>query len=319
MKKINLALIFGGRSSEREVSLNTGRNIEEGLDPRKFNIFRYDVKTDLEKFVNDAQNKRIDKVFIALHGRLGEDGTIQGLCELLQIPYTGSGVLASALGINKLATKIILQQNRLSVPPYVSFSAKDLQNSTSEEIAETLDVVSIPCVVKPNKEGSSIGVSIVKTPEKLIEALDLSARFDEEIIIEKYIQGKEVTCAILGNENPQALPLIEIRPKNEFFDFEAKYDPKMCEEICPAPLNKKISKKIQKIAINSYKALGCRGFARVDLILDKNNEIFVLEINTIPGLTKNSLFPKAAKASGITFPELLEKIIKLAKLDYVLR
>lgn len=242
---------------------------------------------------------KIDIVFIAMHGPFGEDGTIQGLLELIGIKYTGSGILASSLAINKIYSKQLFTQAGLTVP-------KGFHLTKGQPIPKKLQY---PLFVKPFNQGSSIGTSKVTNSKGLEKALKNAFSYSYKILVEEFIAGVEVSCTILGNQNPSTLPLVEIVPKYEYFDFKSKYDPKRVQEICPAKLNANLTKRVQHASITAFKILGCKGFGRVDIII-RNNEIFVLEMQTIPGLTPLSLLPKAALAAGINYPKLLDKIIE---------
>ncbi len=245
---------------------------------------------------------------IILHGRYGEDGTIQGLLELLDIPYHGSGVLGSAIGINKILSKHLYEHAGLPVSPYLILDRADPDGQ-----AKVQEVLGFPVVVKPEHEGSSIGLSIVGEADKLKPALKLAGEYDRLVLVEKYLEGIEITGAVLGNRYPEPLPLIEIVPGDqyEFFDYEAKYKPGATEEICPARLSEDFTKKAQDYAVRAHQALKCRGYSRTDMIVS-DNEVYILETNTIPGMTATSLYPQAAAAAGIGFSELLDRLIELA-------
>ena len=310
MKKLTLALISGGISSEREVSLNSGNQVYEALDKAKYNIMRYDPKTDITHLVSDAS--KIDAALIILHGPFGEDGTVQGLLDLLDIPYQGSGVLGSALGMNKLVSKQLYEKSGLQVPPYIVIKRDDALDS--DECTERLG---LPLVVKPVGSGSSVGVSIVKSKDSLKDAVDAAFDQDSTVLLEKYIDGIELTGGVIGNDKPEALPIVEIIPNKsyEFFDYEAKYTPGVTEEICPARIDDALTEKAQTSAKMAHKALFCKGYSRTDMIV-KDQDIYVLETNTIPGMTATSLLPLAAKAAGISFSRLLDRLIKLSIEDH---
>jgi D-alanine-D-alanine ligase len=306
MGKLRLALIAGGKSSEREVSLKSGAQVYQALNQDKYDIRRYDPLTDLERLVREA--KELDAALIIMHGRGGEDGSMQGLLDLLDIPYQGSGVLASALAMNKELSKTIYQQAGLKVPRALIFDRAGAPSL--QEIAVGLG---LPVVIKPVNEGSSIGISKAPTPEALSTGLAAAFALDNRVLVEEFIQGTEVTGGVLGNARLQALPLVEIIPASTyaFFDYEAKYQPGATEEICPARLSPELTKRAQECALTAHKALGCRGYSRTDMMI-REQEIFVLETNTIPGMTATSLFPQGAKAAGIDFPDLLDTLINLA-------
>lgn len=306
MKKLRVAVLMGGRSPEYEISLKTGQEVLKHLDRRKYLIFSIIIPRDGRGgFLQILEKKRVDVVFIAMHGPFGEDGTAQGMLELLGIPYTGSGVLTSSLGMNKIMSRKIFEKEKIPVPKYLVFRK-------GEKIKKIWDFfVKPPIFVKPYNQGSSVGGSVVRQKDKLTKALKLAFSFSDPILIEEYLEGIEVSCGLLGNENPQALPVAEIVPKNEFFDYEAKYTPGKAEEIVPARIPKNLTQKVKKTAIRVFKAIGACGFARVDMIIKKRTPV-VLEINTIPGLTSVSILPKEAASAGISYSALLDRIIKLA-------
>jgi D-alanine-D-alanine ligase len=306
MEKLTIALLSGGISSEREVSISSGDQVYEALDHNKYDIIRYDPKTDLPQLVTDAS--KIDAALIILHGPFGEDGTVQGLLDLLNIPYQGSGVLGSALGMNKLASKYLYETSGLLVPPYVVIG----KNDTLEADA-CVQRLGLPLVVKPVGSGSSVGISIVKSKDLLKEAVDKAFEQDSMVLIEAHIDGIELTGGVIGNDQLEALPIIEIIPSEsfDFFDYEAKYTAGATNEICPARIDDVMTKKSQEIAKTAHKALFCKGYSRTDMIL-KGQDIYVLETNTIPGMTATSLLPLAAGEAGIPFGQLLDRLIELS-------
>jgi len=393
-RKIRVAILMGGASAEREVSLSTGASLIEYLGRDKYDVIpveidkkgRWIALPDPKKQLSEKKQKSIEKqksikkqkpnenqseiltepisdeeaeeinlkeikkisnkhlsdefklpekenpilalnyedkkvikdfkpavdvVFIALHGPQGEDGKFQALLDLLDIPYTGSGVMASALGMNKLLSKRLFTQAGILVPKYIDINLRDWQKNREEQINRIKDKIKFPAVIKPVGQGSSVGVSIIKEEKGLEEAVLLAFEYDPIVLVEKYIRGTEVACGILGNENPIALPPIEIVPKREFFDYTAKYTPSECDEICPARISKEMTKKAQKYALEAHKSLGCIGFSRVDMFIS-GKDVYVSEVNTIPGLTYASLYPKEAKVAGINFSELLDRLITLA-------
>ena len=306
MKKIRLALLSGGVSSEREVSLNSGKQVLDALDSDKYDIALYDPKTDLKQLVIDADN--IDAALIILHGPFGEDGTVQGLLDLLDIPYQGAGVLGSAMAMNKLVAKRLYDGAGVPTPSYLSLSMN--------EKIEPLKIVSaldLPLVVKPACAGSSVGMTIVKDVSDLEDAIKLGYEHDDTIIIEKYIKGIELTCGVLGNDEPEALPVIEILPGegHDFFDYKAKYVAGETKEICPARIDENTTKKAQELAVKAHQALFLKGYSRTDMILC-NQDLSVLETNTIPGMTATSLYPQSAEVAGYSFTKLLDKLIHLS-------
>ena len=304
-KKLTVALLAGGKSAEREVSLKSGEQVFQTLDKERYEILRYDPRDDLPRLAQDAA--RLDVALIILHGRLGEDGTIQGFLDLLDIPYQGSGVLSSAIAMNKVLSKHLYEQAGLPVAPSV------VLDRAAGPASGVLDELGLPVVVKPEHEGSSIGLTIVRRPEQLPKALDDAWQFDRRCLVEKFIPGMEITGGVLGNDTLEALPLIEIVPgrEHEFFDYAAKYTPGASEEICPARLSPELTAKAQDYARRAHRALFCRGYSRTDMIVS-GQEVLVLETNTIPGMTQTSLFPQAAAAVGISFSTLLDRLIELA-------
>lgn len=306
MAKIRLALIAGGTSDEREVSLRGAIGVAQALDPEKYEVVRYDPATDLARIAGEAD--RIDVAFLLLHGVHGEDGTIQGFLDLLGIPYQGSGVLGSALAMDKNLAKTLYRLNGLPVAPWVMAEPGDLTDTG--RITASLR---LPCVVKPVRQGSSIGMSIVRTAEQLPAALQLALRHDSEVMVEEFIKGRELTVGVLGNDELTALPLVEIIPDSrfEFFDYEAKYQPGASKEICPAPVSDQVREKAQEYARIAHRSLQLRGYSRTDMIVE-GTELYILETNTIPGMTPTSLLPQAAAEAGLPFGALLDRLIALA-------
>ncbi len=308
-QKITVALLSGGTSAEREVSLKSGEQVFRSLDKERYQVLRYDPAHDLPRLARDAAG--IDVAMIILHGRLGEDGTIQGLLESLGIPYQGSGVLGSAVAMNKILSKQLYERAGLPIPPYLIADRKQ-----PPDIAAIVDGIGLPVVIKPENEGSSIGLSIVKDAGRLAEALDKGWQYDRRCLVEKYIAGIEVTGGVLGNDQLTALPLIEIIPGEayEFFNYQAKYTPGASREICPARLPANVAAKAREFARLAHQALWCRGYSRTDMIVS-GEDVCVLETNTIPGMTATSLFPQAAAAAGMSFSALLDRLIELALED----
>jgi D-alanine-D-alanine ligase len=306
MKKIRLALLMGGLSNEREISLKSGAEVQKALSPERYEVSTYDLKDSLPRLVADAS--QLDVALIILHGRYGEDGTVQGLLELLGIPYQGSGVSGSALAMNKRLTKALYRLEGLPVPR--DRFVRQGEGFSLEAVAEG---PGWPIVVKPNNEGSSIGVRMAKDSKELSEYLTQAYALDNEVMLEEYIKGREITGGVLGNQFLQALPIVEIIPSKqyEFFDYEAKYKEKASQEICPAELPESITRLAQDYALRAHKSLGLKGYSRTDMIV-RGEEIFLLETNTIPGMTRTSLLPLAARAAGIEFSALLDRLIELA-------
>jgi D-alanine-D-alanine ligase len=305
MSKMTLALLSGGDSSEREVSLNSGNQVYDALDKHKYDIVRFDPKTDLQRLIQEAP--RLDAALIILHGPNGEDGTVQGLLDLLKIPYQGSGVLGSAVAMNKLTSKQLYEKSGIPVPPYVAVYRND--GVKSGAIVERLG---LPVVVKPSEAGSSVGMTIVREEADLESALEKAYEHGDSVLVEAFIEGVELTGGVMGNDELEAFPLIEIIPGEgcEFFDYDAKYVAGLTQEICPARVDEGITEKAQSYAKMAHEALFCRGYSRTDMIL-REGEIFVLETNTIPGMTATSLLPQAANAAGYNFGVLLDRLIEL--------
>lgn len=309
-KKPKIVVLMGGPSREREISLKTGGQIFQALQSKGYPAATIDLGSDIVEQLNKS---RCDLVFIALHGSPGEDGTIQGLLETLGIPYVGSGVLASALGMDKIRSKLFFASIGIPAPFYMPVERYDLKGATINQITERLlDSLGLPMVIKPAREGSAIGVAVIRKKEEVKPLLEAGLEKNDELIFEEYIKGTEITVGVLGNVNPETLPIVEIVPENEFYDFEAKYDGKS-KHIIPARIGDKESEQARKFALAAHKGLGCRDFSRVDFIVSKEDHLpYILEINTIPGMTPVSLFPEAAKAAGLEFPELIDKLVKLA-------
>ena len=308
MPKLKIALLSGGVSGEREVSLNTGKMIFNALDKEKYEIFRYDPKDDLKQFFQDAIDRKFDLVFPALHGPFGEDGKLQGMLDMIEMPYIFCGCLASALAMNKYKTKVISKDKGVD-------SAKDivLVKNDSYDLDKLISELNLPIVIKPIELGSSVGISIAKVKEEVEEGIKEAFKHDEEILLEQFIKGRELTVAVIGDKyNPEALPVIEIIPKaSEWFDYKAKYEPGASDEICPAEIPDKVRDEVQNLAKKVYSAVGAKDLARIDFIWDdKADKLYLLEINTIPGMTATSLAPQAAKAAGIEFPDFLDKLIR---------
>jgi len=371
MKPARVAVLMGGPSPERDVSISTGRQIVAALDRTRYSVLPVEITRDgkwlprpellelpaeavpldartpepagaaaargtpestggapaggaiaafapstgagpmtHERFIEDA---RVDVAFIAMHGPYGEDGTMQGLLELLGIPYTGSGVLASALAMDKLRSRQIFEWHRIPVPGTVSVTP-DVWHDRGHIYREVAEHLGYPCVVKPNAVGSSIGVSLVHDAASLDPAIEAALAYGRAVLVEEYIAGTELTCGILDDPEsgrPEALPLIEIVPHADFYDYDAKYADGGSDHLIPARVSAEVTARAQALALRAYDALGCAGMGRVDMIA-RESDIVVLEVNTIPGMTATSLLPDAAKAAGISFSALLDRIITRA-------
>ncbi len=295
-----VAVLFGGTSAEREVSLSSGSRVLAALSGQGIDAHPFDpAEQPLDAL------KGYDRAFVALHGRHGEDGTIQGALELMHIPYTGSGVMASALGMDKFRTKLLWQAAGLPIPEYALLDA----NSDFAEIEETMG---LPLFVKPAHEGSSIGISKVKAPGELAAAYAEAARYDSLVIAEKGVMGGEYTVGILGD---QALPIIKIEPATEWYDYEAKYNRDDTRYLCPCGLPQAQELEIRRQALEAFRILGGRGWGRVDFLMDDEGRHYFLEVNTAPGMTDHSLVPMAARVAGLEYPALVRRVLEMAAND----
>src|SRR3989339_12418 len=307
-KKLRIGVFLGGFSSERKVSLKSGRAVVKALRGLGHQVKVIDVRSPS---ILPAL-KGVDFAFIVLHGKFGEDGTLQRILEKHHIPYTGPRPKASQAAFDKAITKVVLTRYKIPTAPYLIMRNDKLitRHSLSAVSSSSSFVIRhFPVVVKPSKEGSSVGISIAHNDRELKAGLKEASKYDSTIILEQFIKGREVTVGILG-QTP--LPLVEVRPKQGFYSFKAKYQDKTTEFIVKPRFPAKTIKLIQRTALKAYKALGCSGLSRVDLIYSKEKGPFVLEINTIPGMTERSLLPKAARAKGIEFPQLCERIVELS-------
>ena len=301
---MKVAVLCGGTSAEREVSLRSGRNVHAALIRKGWDADLLEISSF------DGLPKRLAPyalVFNILHGGPGEDGTLQLLLDLMGKPYVGSGPLASALAMDKIEAKKAFQGKGLPTPPWVHVPAGDLESFVAKARA-----LGFPMVLKPRREGSSVGVRLVHAEEELWPAAQELAQNFGEFFAEKYIPGREITAAILERDGPEVLPLVELRPKREFFDWTAKYTPGECTVLCPAPLSEEEKKRIAEVAKEAYVLLGCRDFARVDLRLSEEGTPYLLEVNTLPGMTELSLFPRAAAAAGIPYDDLVDFLLRRA-------
>jgi D-alanine-D-alanine ligase len=300
-----IGVLMGGPSSEREISLKSGKAVLQSLKAQGLDAVAIDIKSgdhrDTAKLISSFS---IDCAFVVLHGRFGEDGQIQSILEGLKLRYTGSGVNASRTAMDKISAKKLFNENNLTAPAQVIIEKKSYNRSDPIKAGFNL-----PWVIKPPTQGSSIGLSIVDKEEGVAAAIDIALGFDDRVLIEEYIEGRELTVGILEN---QPLCVIEIIPKKRFFDFEAKYQHGLTDYIVPAMLKDSISRAAQETALKAHRLLGCFGFSRVDIILDRQNRLYLLEVNTIPGLTSTSLLPKAAKFAGIDFDQLCLRLLKSA-------
>jgi len=291
-----VGVLYGGTSAEREVSLHSGQAVIAGLKAQNVDVVPCDIGSNP---VAQLVNLNIDRVFIALHGTGGEDGKIQALLDLMELPYTGSRHMASAIAMNKSMTKLIWEQDRLPTPEY------RMLTSASDFSAE-LEALGGEVFVKPVHEGSSIGMRCVNTLEELVAAYELASGYDREVMIERKVTGPEYSVALL---NGQALPPIELQSSNPFYDYEAKYRSSETRYQCPCNLDGKKMKELQTLALRAFELVGCSGWGRVDVMQDESGDFYLLEVNTVPGMTDHSLVPMAAAAAGLSFSELVCEIL----------
>ena len=308
-KTLNIAVVCGGVSSEREVSLRSGKAVFDALRAGGFsNVTLFDLT---KESMPDLLRSNIDIAYLALHGKGGEDGCIQGMLELAGITYTGSRVQASANCMDKIRTKELLLTYGLPTPKYLKLCKNDLCNK--EQVQDRIVCeLGLPVVLKSPCEGSSIGVFIVRDRSELGKYVDEIFTYGDTLLAEEYVEGVEVTLPILGNTELTVLPCIEITSENEFYDFEAKYTAGMCHHILPARISESDAAEVSELGSAAYRALGCAGLSRIDFIIDKNKGPMIIEINTLPGMTEMSLFPDSARYAGISFPELTERVVRLA-------
>ena len=308
LKQEKIAVLYGGTSAEREVSLNSGKAIANGLKASGYDAVLLDTK---EVSLSELSQHGIDRVFIALHGRGGEDGCLQGALEYMGLPYTGSNVLGSALSMDKVRSKQIFVANELPTAAFkvVDKTIFEKQANNTSLLTELLDSLGGRVMVKPANEGSSIGMAQAQTAEQLGNALKEAFGFDEQVLLEAWIDGPEYTVSILGDE---ALPAIHMETPREFYDYEAKYQSNSTQYHCPCGLDEKDELAIQGLALKAFKATGAKGWGRVDLMRQPSGEWQLLEVNTVPGMTETSLVPKAAKQYGLSFKELVERILLLS-------
>ncbi len=297
-KTLKIGVFYGGWSSEREVSVRSGKNVLNALLRKNYNATGIDITRNNIKDI--VCSHTFDTVFLLTHGKGGEDGTIQGLLESLNINYTGSDVTASALCMDKILTKYFFSGNALPTAPYHIIDSDPLEKNNYR----------FPAVIKPRREGSSVGVSVLNNMNDLHNYLKEQNNCSEGYLLEDYIKGREFTCGIIGTGNSaMALPVLEIRPKNQFYDYEAKYTDGMTNFIVPAEIQHELSNKIKELSLNAYRAAGCRDFGRVDSIVSDEGDIYLLEINTLPGMTNLSDLPMEAKADGMCYDDLVEHIL----------
>ncbi|HEX2530036.1 MAG TPA: D-alanine--D-alanine ligase [Burkholderiaceae bacterium] len=306
-----VGVLFGGRSAERDISLMSGRGVLKALQSKGIDAHAFDPA---ERSLADLAAEKFDRVFIALHGRYGEDGTLQGVLEQLGIPYTGSGVMASSIGMDKVMTKRIWLSHGLPTP---RFTVLDAKTATQEDLRRVPDELGLPLMLKAPHEGSTIGISKVGGYSDMRAAFDHCAKYDDAVLAEEFISGRELTVPVLGTGRAaQALPIVEIRAPQGNYDYQHKYFSEETQYLCPAPLDEGLTKRIQSLAVLAFNVLGSSGWARVDFMLRaSDNEPFLLEINTSPGMTGHSLVPMSAKAAGLGYEDLCVEILRSARLE----
>ncbi len=307
LKDKKICVLMGGRSGERDVSLRSGKRVFDSLKKQGFNVISMDLEDDL---VSRLKAEKVDVVYNILHGRFGEDGMVQGLLEMAGIPYTGSKILASALAMNKLASKRVFDAVGIPTPKYLEVDASADLKREADRIIRNFP---FPLVLKPTSEGSSLGVTVIKEKKDFPAILTKTVAEFKDVFVEEYVKGQEITVGVLGtNCDLQALPILELVPKNDFYDFHAKYTAGMTEFILPARLSEALTKKVQETAVRAHKALGCYGVSRVDMIVGQDRVPYVHEVNSIPGMTDRSDLPAEAEHAGISFDELVVKILASA-------
>lgn len=337
MKKIKLGVIFGGMSTEHEVSCKSGAAIIKNLNKEKYDICPIyidkkgewfeviNVENDEKKFVNNVMEflKNFDVIFPVLHGLYGEDGTIQGLFELLKVPYVGCKVLASSVGMDKVYSKVVFDKAGINQAEYVYIKKFEdnyiyVDESFNEEILsiedicnKVIDKISFPMFVKPSNSGSSVGISKANDKQELVEAIEEASKFDKKILIEQGIIGREVECAVLGNENVISSCIGEVKSAEEFYSYDSKYNNQESRTVIPAEISEDISNEVRRLAVKAFKAIDGKGISRVDFFVENGtNKIFINEINTLPGFTNVSMYPKLFECSGIGYVDLLDKLIE---------
>ncbi|WP_184663381.1 D-alanine--D-alanine ligase family protein [Texcoconibacillus texcoconensis] len=307
---MKVAVLYGGTSAERQVSLATGKGIIDALQERQHEVVDIDFQGS-RSCIEKVANLDVDVVFIGLHGRLGEDGKVQAILDMIGIPYVGSGVFASALAMNKHRSKHFFAKEGIR-------TAKEHVVDRNTYDSDQFDTdLSFPIVVKPNQEGSTIGLTIAKDEETLKKGIAEALKYDKSALLEEFVSGHEVTVAVMGEKyQEQALPVVEIVPKNAYYDYESKYAPGGSEHYVPARISESLTKQLQEQAVSAHRALGCDGYSRVDFILpSEGGAPVILEVNTLPGMTPTSLYPDAARAVGLSYSDMVEKLLNMASHD----
>lgn len=341
LHKIRIGVIFGGRSGEHEVSLNSARSVMKALDPAKYEVVQIGITPDGQWLTGEAMlalsapssasaalvqsgssetqiskltaEKAIDVVFPVLHGTFGEDGTVQGLLELAGVPYVGAGVVGSAVGMDKAIFKQVMTANHIPVLPWQLVLKSHWQARPQAILAHLEETLPYPVFTKPANLGSSVGISKCRDRDELCSGLNEAARFDRRIVVEQGINARELEVSVLGNDDPIASIVGEVRPRRDFYDYVAKYVSDDSELLIPAPISKELASQVRAMAVQAYQAIDCAGLGRVDMLLDKDSgAVYLNEINTIPGFTQISMYPKLWEATGLSYPELLDRLVTLA-------
>lgn len=301
-----VAVLLGGTSAERDVSLLSGTAVLKGLQEAGIDAYPVDIR---DFPVTRLKEEGFEKAFIALHGRGGEDGTLQGVLEFLNIPYTGSGVMASAITMDKLRSKYLWQGCGLPVSPFVALTRAQMDAGLDAQVMASIAALGLPLFVKPSREGSSVGISRVNQASELQAALEEALRFDHEVLVEAFLSGPEYTVGVLGTD---ILPSIRIQTASEFYDYDAKYFSDETQYFCPSGLSADQEAELRELTISAWNALGCSGWGRVDVMMGGDGRFYLLEVNTSPGMTSHSLVPMAAKQAGMSFSQLVARILELA-------
>ncbi|MFA5015693.1 MAG: D-alanine--D-alanine ligase [Actinomycetota bacterium] len=313
MKK-NIAVLMGGRSLEREFSIKSGQRVSNALRKLGHNVIKLDIN---ESIVDNLNSEKIDLAYIALHGKDGEDGTIQEILEVLNIPYTGPGVYPNVLSFDKIISKQIFLSLGIPTPPFYFLNTSSFRELGSSKLLPfIIKKIGLPMVVKPSAQGSALGIRIVNEKESIPEAIISALSYSKKVILEKFIDGVELAVSIIGKEKPRILPAVEIVTKKKFFDFESRSETGETDYFVPARISASSNKKMKEVAMVVHNALKCTKLSRVDIIMDTKKEIpYVLELNTSPGMTDTSLLPMSAEAAGLSFEELVDEIIKMSLKD----
>jgi D-alanine-D-alanine ligase len=314
LNAMRIGILMGGRSLERDISLRSGRRVSHALRELGHEVIEYDVD---ETLVPSLKGAGLDLVYISLHGKFGEDGTVQELLEIMDIPYTGPGVYSSTVGFNKALSKEIFRRHGVSTPPFFVLSEAAFREMGSLHALPLIaSKLGFPLVVKPVAQGSALGVRVVREEEEMPEAVRSALHYDDRVLLERYVSGTEVAVSILGNDELEVLPVVEIVPRGGFFDFDSRYTMGATDYFCPARLDGEVAGRVVDAALRAHRALECQNVSRVDIIVDEEGAPQVLELNISPGMTESSLLPMAAEAAGLSFRDLVGRLVKLALEKY---